>query len=131
MEAAEDEWWRRMERDATIDYSVRESARGASNPELMDTMCAAIQSERLTSPTFPEKKSNLSDEERRARITTVIMKKDTAQNLYDESLKLTTLTLKSSAMLPLLIILNTIMTVLLCPPKSLLLRSIVLKILNI
>ncbi|GIY66501.1 hypothetical protein CDAR_386801 [Caerostris darwini] len=80
MEAAEDEWWRRMERDATMDYSVRESAPGASNPELMDTTCAAIRSERLASPTFPEK---LSDEERCARISTVIKKKDIAHNLYD------------------------------------------------
>ncbi|GIX75230.1 hypothetical protein CEXT_40871 [Caerostris extrusa] len=62
MEAAKDEWWRRMERDATIDYTVQESAPGASNPELMDKTCAAMQSERLTSPTFPEKQSNLSDE---------------------------------------------------------------------
>ncbi|GIY09484.1 hypothetical protein CDAR_117231 [Caerostris darwini] len=59
METAEDEWWRRMERAETMDYSVRESAPGASNPELMET----IQSERLASPTFPEKQSNLSDEE--------------------------------------------------------------------
>ncbi|GIY66502.1 hypothetical protein CDAR_386811 [Caerostris darwini] len=80
MEAAEDEWWRRKERDATMDYSVRQSAPGASNPELMDTTCAAIQSERLASPTFPEK---LSDEERCARISTVIKKKDIAQNLHD------------------------------------------------
>ncbi|GIY40767.1 hypothetical protein CDAR_395011 [Caerostris darwini] len=83
MEAAEDEWWRRMERDATMDYSVRESAPGASNPELMETTCAAIKSERLASPTFPEKKFYLSDEEHCARITTVIKKKDIAQNLYD------------------------------------------------
>ncbi|GIX75228.1 hypothetical protein CEXT_40861 [Caerostris extrusa] len=48
-----------------------------------DTTCAAIQSERLTSPTFPEKQSNLSDEERCARISTMIKKKDLAQNLYD------------------------------------------------
>ncbi|GIX88736.1 hypothetical protein CEXT_203741 [Caerostris extrusa] len=82
MEAAEDEWWRRMERDATMDYSVRESAPGASNPELMETTCA-IQSERLASPTFPEKQSNLSDKEHCARITTVIKKKDIAHNLYD------------------------------------------------
>ncbi|GIX76284.1 hypothetical protein CDAR_418481 [Caerostris darwini] len=32
METAEDEWWRRMERAETIDYSVRASAPGASNP---------------------------------------------------------------------------------------------------
>ncbi|GIX72561.1 hypothetical protein CDAR_5871 [Caerostris darwini] len=83
MEGAEDEWWRRMERDATMDYSVRESAPGASNPELMETTCAAIQSERLASPTFPEKQFNFSDEEHCARITTVIKKKDLAQNLYD------------------------------------------------
>ncbi|GIY02764.1 hypothetical protein CDAR_588041 [Caerostris darwini] len=83
MEAAEDEWWRRMERDATMDYSARESAPGASNPELMDATCAAIHSERLASPTFPEKQSNLSDEERCARISTVIKKKDISQNLYD------------------------------------------------
>ncbi|GIY48733.1 hypothetical protein CEXT_465411 [Caerostris extrusa] len=63
MEAAEDEWWRRMERDATMDYSVQESASGASNPELMDTTCAAIRSKRLASTTFPEKQSNLSDGE--------------------------------------------------------------------
>ncbi|GIX68920.1 hypothetical protein CDAR_529401 [Caerostris darwini] len=72
-----------MERDATMDYSVRESASEESNPELMDTTCAAIQSERLSSPTFPEKQSNLSDEEHCARISTVIKKKDIAQNLYD------------------------------------------------
>ncbi|GIY38641.1 hypothetical protein CDAR_227621 [Caerostris darwini] len=72
-----------MERDATMDYSVRESAPGASNPELMETTCAAIQSERLASPTFPEKQSNLCDEEHCARITTVINKKDIVQNLYD------------------------------------------------
>ncbi|GIY82855.1 hypothetical protein CDAR_305051 [Caerostris darwini] len=82
METAEDEWWRRMERAETMDYSVRESAPGASNPELMETTRAAIQSERLASPTFPEKQSNLSDEENCARITTVI-KKDLAQNLYN------------------------------------------------
>ncbi|GIX67982.1 hypothetical protein CEXT_628441 [Caerostris extrusa] len=63
METAEDEWWRRMECAVTMDYSVRESAPGASNPELMETTCAAIQSERLASPTFPKKPSNLSDEE--------------------------------------------------------------------
>ncbi|GIY42024.1 hypothetical protein CDAR_210271 [Caerostris darwini] len=80
MEPSEEEWWRRMERDATIGYSVRESAPGASNPELMDAPCATIQSERLASPTFPE---TLSDEERCARISTVIKKKDIAQNFYD------------------------------------------------
>ncbi|GIY30776.1 hypothetical protein CDAR_537961 [Caerostris darwini] len=64
MEAAEDEWWRRMERDATIDYSVRGSALGASNPELMDTTCAVIPSERLSSSIFSEELTNLSDEER-------------------------------------------------------------------
>ncbi|GIY97202.1 hypothetical protein CEXT_793731 [Caerostris extrusa] len=37
METAEDEWWRRMECEATSDYTVRTSAPGASNPELMDT----------------------------------------------------------------------------------------------
>ncbi|GIY70850.1 hypothetical protein CDAR_616501 [Caerostris darwini] len=83
METAEDEWWRRMERAETIDYSVRESAIGASNPELMDTKSASIPSELLASLTFPEKQSNLSDEEHCARITTVIKKKDIAQNLYD------------------------------------------------
>ncbi|GIY08177.1 hypothetical protein CEXT_536681 [Caerostris extrusa] len=83
METVEDEWWRRMERAETMDYSVRESAPGASNPALMDTTCAAIQSERLASPTLPEKQSNLSDEEHCASITTVIKKKDVAQNLYD------------------------------------------------
>ncbi|GIY89436.1 hypothetical protein CDAR_608301, partial [Caerostris darwini] len=83
METAEDERWRRMERAETIDYSVRESASGASNPELMETTCAVIQSERLASPTFPKKQSNLSDEEHCARITTVIKKKELAQNLYD------------------------------------------------
>ncbi|GIY69252.1 hypothetical protein CEXT_259621 [Caerostris extrusa] len=83
METAEDEWWRRMERAVTMDYSVRESAPGASNPELMETTCAAIQSERLASPIFPKKPSNLSDEEHCAPITTVIKKKDLAQNLYD------------------------------------------------
>ncbi|GIX88080.1 hypothetical protein CDAR_589901 [Caerostris darwini] len=67
----------RMEHDATIDYSVRASVPGASNPELMDTTCAAIPS---ASPIFPER---LSDEERCARITTVIKKKDIAQKLYD------------------------------------------------
>ncbi|GIY61212.1 hypothetical protein CDAR_568121 [Caerostris darwini] len=36
METAEDEWWMRMERAKTIDYSVRASAPGASNPELME-----------------------------------------------------------------------------------------------
>ncbi|GIX69819.1 hypothetical protein CEXT_55701 [Caerostris extrusa] len=49
----------------------------------MDTTCAAIQSERLASPVFPEKQSNLSDKDRCARISTVIKKKDLAQNLYD------------------------------------------------
>ncbi|GIX97353.1 hypothetical protein CDAR_178101 [Caerostris darwini] len=72
-----------MERAETIDYSVRASAPGASNPELMDTTSASIPSELLASPTFPEKQSNLSDEEHCARITTVIKKKDIAQNLYD------------------------------------------------
>ncbi|GIY06733.1 hypothetical protein CDAR_578381 [Caerostris darwini] len=83
METAEDEWWVRMELAETIDYSVRESVPGASNPELMDTTSASIPSELLASPTFPEKQSNLSDEEHCARITTVIKKKDLAQNLYD------------------------------------------------
>ncbi|GIY68582.1 hypothetical protein CDAR_21671 [Caerostris darwini] len=83
MEATEDEWWTRMEHDARMDYSVRESAPGVRNPELMEITCAAIQSERLASPTFPETQSNLSDEEHCARITTVIKKKDIAQNLYD------------------------------------------------
>ncbi|GIY36252.1 hypothetical protein CDAR_602181 [Caerostris darwini] len=82
METAEDEWWKRMERAETMEYSIRESASGAINPELMETTCAAIQSERLASPTFPEKQSNLSDVHC-ARITTVIKKKDLAQNLYD------------------------------------------------
>ncbi|GIY78150.1 hypothetical protein CDAR_444781 [Caerostris darwini] len=79
METAEDEWWRRMERAETIDYSVEASAPGASNPELMDTTSAAIPSELLASPIFREKLS----EERCARISTVIKKKDLAQNLYD------------------------------------------------
>ncbi|GIY45087.1 hypothetical protein CEXT_808701 [Caerostris extrusa] len=70
METAEVEWWRRMERAETIDYSVRGSAPGASNPEIIDTTCAALQ-------------SNLSDKDRCARISTVIKKKDLAQNLYD------------------------------------------------
>ncbi|GIY92810.1 hypothetical protein CEXT_195291 [Caerostris extrusa] len=83
METAQDEWWWRMERAETMNYSVGESAPGASNPELMETTCAAIQSERLASPTFLKKQSNLSDEEHCARITTVIKKKDLAQNLYD------------------------------------------------
>ncbi|GIY12537.1 hypothetical protein CEXT_82241 [Caerostris extrusa] len=44
MQPAEDEWWRRMERNATIDNSVRGSAPGATNEpmislELMDTTC--------------------------------------------------------------------------------------------
>ncbi|GIX76196.1 hypothetical protein CDAR_484361 [Caerostris darwini] len=39
------EWWRRMERDATIDYLLRGDSPGESNqpminPELTDTMCA-------------------------------------------------------------------------------------------
>ncbi|GIX94674.1 hypothetical protein CEXT_577241 [Caerostris extrusa] len=80
METAEHEWWRRMERDATMDYSIRGSIAGASNPELMDTTCAAIPSERLASPTLPQKQS---DEERCARISTVIKKMDIAQNLFD------------------------------------------------
>ncbi|GIY95927.1 hypothetical protein CEXT_206061 [Caerostris extrusa] len=80
METAEDEWWRRMERAETIDYSVRASAPGASNPELMDTTSASIPSELLASPIFHEK---LSEEERCARISTVTKKKDIAQNLYD------------------------------------------------
>ncbi|GIY19540.1 hypothetical protein CDAR_606091 [Caerostris darwini] len=42
-----------------------------------------IASGLLASPTFPEKQCNLSDEEHCARITTVIKKKDIAQNLYD------------------------------------------------
>ncbi|GIZ00834.1 hypothetical protein CEXT_440961 [Caerostris extrusa] len=54
IETAEDEWWRRMERAETMDYTVRESTPGASNPELMETTCAKIQSEKLASPTFPE-----------------------------------------------------------------------------
>ncbi|GIY66090.1 hypothetical protein CDAR_170321 [Caerostris darwini] len=83
METAEDERWVRMERAETIDYSVRESAPAASNPELMDTTSASISSELLASPTFPEKQFNLSDEEHCARISTVIKKKDLAQNLYD------------------------------------------------
>ncbi|GIX70639.1 hypothetical protein CDAR_283691 [Caerostris darwini] len=83
VETADDEWWRRMERAETIDYSVRASTPGASNPELMDTTSASIHSELLASPTFPEKQSNLSDEEHCARITTVIKKKNIAQNLYD------------------------------------------------
>ncbi|GIX69837.1 hypothetical protein CEXT_164651 [Caerostris extrusa] len=162
METAEDEWWRRMERAETMDYSVRESTPGPSNLELMETTCAAIQSERLASPTFPEKQSNLSDEEHCARITTVIKMKDLAQNLYeayaaamtgyspndDDDLKglkkrhddlqlamseVSKLELcplssckkhkiinfnKLSAMLSILIIMNMIMTVLLCPPKA-------------
>ncbi|GIY23804.1 hypothetical protein CDAR_386041 [Caerostris darwini] len=83
METAEDERWVRMERAETIDHSVRESAPAASNPELMDTTSASIPSELLASPTFLEKQSNLSDEEHCARISTVIKKKDLAQNLYD------------------------------------------------
>ncbi|GIY03050.1 hypothetical protein CDAR_30131 [Caerostris darwini] len=78
METAEDEWWVRMERAETIEYSVRASAPGASNPELMelmDTTSASIPSALLTSPTFPEKQSNLSDEEHCA-LTTVIKKKE-------------------------------------------------------
>ncbi|GIY76301.1 hypothetical protein CDAR_174741 [Caerostris darwini] len=80
METAEDEWWRRMERAETIDYSVLASAPGASNQELMDTTSASIPSELLASPIFHEK---LSEEERCARISTVTKKKDIAQNLYD------------------------------------------------
>ncbi|GIY29985.1 hypothetical protein CDAR_106471 [Caerostris darwini] len=80
METAEDEWWRRMERAETMDFSVLASALGASNPELMDTTRASIPSELLASPIFHEK---LSEEERCARISTVTKKKDLAQNLYD------------------------------------------------
>ncbi|GIY76892.1 hypothetical protein CEXT_121341 [Caerostris extrusa] len=80
METAEDEWWMRMERAETIDYSVRASAPGASNPELMDTTSASIPSELLASPIFHEK---LSEGERCARISTVTKKKDIEQNLYD------------------------------------------------
>ncbi|GIX80427.1 hypothetical protein CDAR_53141, partial [Caerostris darwini] len=83
METTEDEWWGRMERAETIDYTVRASAPRASNPELMDTTSASIPSELLASPKFPEKQSKLSDEEHCARITTVVEKKDIAQNLYD------------------------------------------------
>ncbi|GIY87326.1 hypothetical protein CEXT_640581 [Caerostris extrusa] len=79
METAEDEWWRRMERAETIDYSVRASAPAASNPELMDTTSVSIPSELLASPIFHE---TLSEEESCARISTVT-KKDLAQNLYD------------------------------------------------
>ncbi|GIY53516.1 hypothetical protein CDAR_495021 [Caerostris darwini] len=79
METAEDEWWRRMERVETLDYSFRASAPGASNPELMDTTSASIPSELLASPIFHEK---LSEEERCARMSTAT-KKDLAQNLYD------------------------------------------------
>ncbi|GIY81164.1 hypothetical protein CDAR_548101 [Caerostris darwini] len=80
METVEDEWWRRMESVETIDYSVRASAPGASNPELMDTTRASIPSELLSSPINHE---TLSEEERCARISTVTKKKDLAQNLYD------------------------------------------------
>ncbi|GIX93909.1 hypothetical protein CDAR_179321 [Caerostris darwini] len=72
METANDEWWRRMERAETIDYSVRASASVASNPELMDTTSASIPSELLASPIFHEK---LSEEERCARISTVTKKR--------------------------------------------------------
>ncbi|GIX89353.1 hypothetical protein CDAR_393281 [Caerostris darwini] len=50
METAEDEWWVRMELAETIDYSVRGSAPGLSNPELMDTTSASIPTELLASP---------------------------------------------------------------------------------
>ncbi|GIX92039.1 hypothetical protein CDAR_563591 [Caerostris darwini] len=75
METSEDEWWRRMERAETIDYSVRASAPGASNPKVMDTTSASIPLELLASPIFHEK---LSEEERCARISTVTKKKDLA-----------------------------------------------------
>ncbi|GIY79055.1 hypothetical protein CDAR_505771 [Caerostris darwini] len=45
--------------------------------------CRILKFLHLASPIFPEKQSNLSDEERCARISTVIKKKDIAQNLYD------------------------------------------------
>ncbi|GIX66972.1 hypothetical protein CDAR_576151, partial [Caerostris darwini] len=69
-----------MECAETIDYSVRASAPGASNPVLMDTTRASIPSEPLASPIFHKK---LSEEECCARISTVTKKKDLAQNLYD------------------------------------------------
>ncbi|GIZ05318.1 hypothetical protein CEXT_540941 [Caerostris extrusa] len=80
METAEDEWWRRMGVLRRSTTPVRASAPGASNPELMDTTSASIPSELLASPIFHER---LSEKERCARISTVIKKKDIAQNLYD------------------------------------------------
>ncbi|GIY39094.1 hypothetical protein CEXT_528311 [Caerostris extrusa] len=57
--------------------SIRGSAPGASNPELMDTTCAENSGwHRLCI-------EKLSDEERCARITAVIKKKDISQELYD------------------------------------------------
>ncbi|GIY87321.1 hypothetical protein CEXT_640561 [Caerostris extrusa] len=78
METAEDEWWRRMERAETIDYSVRASAPAASNPELMDTTSASIPSELLASPIFHE---TLSEEESCARISTVTKKGPCTESL--------------------------------------------------
>ncbi|GIY31920.1 hypothetical protein CDAR_78111, partial [Caerostris darwini] len=80
METTEDEWWWRMERAETINYSVQASAPGASNPELMETTSASIPLNLLASPVFHER---LSEEERCARISTVTKKKDLAKNLYD------------------------------------------------
>ncbi|GIZ03311.1 hypothetical protein CEXT_276771 [Caerostris extrusa] len=83
MEAAEDEWWRRMERDATMDYSVRESAPGARViRNLWNNVCGNTIGE-VGLAYISRKAINLSDEEHCARITTVIKKKDIAQNLYD------------------------------------------------
>ncbi|GIX70637.1 hypothetical protein CDAR_283681 [Caerostris darwini] len=52
METAEDEWWVRMERAETIDYSVRASAPGASNPELTDTTSACPPRQVTSNITF-------------------------------------------------------------------------------
>ncbi|GIY49309.1 hypothetical protein CDAR_283621 [Caerostris darwini] len=49
---------------------------------LKTCISSKVPSERLASPVFSEKLSNLSDEELCARITTVTKKKDITQNLY-------------------------------------------------
>ncbi|GIY26711.1 hypothetical protein CEXT_304701, partial [Caerostris extrusa] len=125
-----------MERDATMDYPFgkvhQERVIRTYGGNVCGNTIGAVGLAYIS-----RKKSNLSDEERCARISTVIKKKDIAQNLYDayaaaltgyspDDDDLKDLKIRhdisslqwGSAMLPILIIMNMKMTVLLCPPKK-------------
>ncbi|GIY62483.1 hypothetical protein CEXT_401071 [Caerostris extrusa] len=64
--------------DLYVEYKINWAVMGEGGGYVF---LSKVPSERLASPIFPEKLSNLSDDERCARITTVTKKKDIAESL--------------------------------------------------